>query len=79
MEKTAFFELAQTIKEQSSIIESVKLVEVYRGPGISAGKKSLTLSVTLRAPDRTLSSEHADDVVNAVKKVLKDKFDAILR
>lgn len=78
-EQTAFFELAQTIKEQSSIVEAVSFVEVYRGAGVPAGKKSLTLSITLRAPDKTLSSEYADDVMNAIKKVLKEKFDAILR
>lgn len=78
-ERTAFFEIVATIKEQSPLVESVKLVEVYRGTGVAEGKKSLTLSITLRAPDKTLSSEHADDAMRAIERVLKDRFSAIIR
>ncbi|MBU1126403.1 phenylalanine--tRNA ligase subunit beta [Patescibacteria group bacterium] len=78
-EKTAFFEIAETIKEQSPMIESVMMVEVYRGPGLAHDVKSLTLSITLRAPNRTLSSEDADEVMNRVRDTLKEKFQAVLR
>ncbi|MDP2631501.1 MAG: phenylalanine--tRNA ligase subunit beta [Candidatus Uhrbacteria bacterium] len=78
-EKAEFESLAGTIKEQSSIVESVDLFDIYRGTGIPEGKKSVALSITLRAPDRTLSHEHADDVISAVEKALKEKFSAVIR
>lgn len=74
-----FLELEKTIKEQSSIVESVNLIDIYRGAGIPEGKKSVTLSITLRAPDKTLSSDHVADVMKVVEKVLKDEFDASIR
>ena len=74
-----FLELEKTIKEQSSIVESVNLIDIYRGAGIPEGKKSVTLSITLRAPDKTLSSDHVADVMKAVEKVLKKQFDASIR
>lgn len=79
LENTAFFEIVQTIKEQSSIIEDISLVEIYRGMGVADDKKSLTLSIKLRSPEKTLSSEHADDVMSTVKKVLIEKFEAEIR
>lgn len=71
--------IASAIKKQSPIIEAVGLVDVYRGSGIPDHHKSVTLSITLRAPDKTLSSEHADDVMKVVEKVLREEFGGVLR
>jgi phenylalanyl-tRNA synthetase beta chain len=35
--------------------ESVRLVDVFRGPGLGAGLRSLTFRVRFQAPDRTLT------------------------
>ncbi len=61
------------------LISSVSLVDVYQGKGIEAGQKSMTYRLSLRASDRTLSSDEADAVMNSVGKMLTSDFGAILR
>jgi phenylalanyl-tRNA synthetase beta chain len=36
-------------------VESVNIFDLYQGPNLPEGKKSLALSLTFRAPDRTLT------------------------
>jgi len=50
------------------LLESSKLFDIYRGPQVGENKKSMSFSISLRASDRTLKDEEAD---NAVKKLLK--------
>ncbi len=61
-----------------SILEEIKLFDVYQGAQIEAGKKSVSYSVILRANDRTLTDEEADQTV---KKILKNlqKINVLLR
>ncbi len=39
------------------LLESVRLFDVYEGPQVPQGKKSLAFALRFRAPDRTLSAE----------------------
>ena len=39
------------------LVESVRLFDVYEGPQVGEGKRSLAFTLRLRAPDRTLSAE----------------------
>ena len=39
------------------LLENVRLFDVYSGPQVPEGKKSLAFSLRLRAPDRTLTDE----------------------
>jgi len=39
------------------LLESVRLFDVYEGPQVPEGKKSLAFALRFRAPDRTLSAE----------------------
>jgi phenylalanyl-tRNA synthetase beta chain len=41
------------------LLEDVRLFDVYVGPQIGEGRKSLTLALTFRAPDRTLTEDEA--------------------
>lgn len=41
------------------LLEAVELFDVYTGPQIGAGRKSLTLALRFRAPDRTLTEDDA--------------------
>ena len=50
------------------LLEDVEIFDVYQGKGIPAGKRSVAVSVLLRATDRTLT----DDEVQAVAKALLD-------
>ena len=41
------------------LLEDVRLFDVYTGPQIGEGRKSLTLALRFRAPDRTLTEDEA--------------------
>ena len=47
---------------------TVELFEVYRGEHVPAGKKSLNFTVTLGAPDRTLSDKDESKFLDKVRK-----------
>ncbi len=49
------------------LLEDVKLVDIYRGIQVGAGKKSVTFRIILRSADHTLTVEEAD---KAAKKIL---------
>jgi phenylalanyl-tRNA synthetase beta chain len=60
-------ELESAIRESAGeLLEGVRLFDVYTGPQLGAGRKSLAYSLTLRAPDRTLSGEEAGAVRDRV-------------
>ena len=54
-------------KAAGKALESLTLFDVYTGEHMAPDKKSLAYSLVLRAADRTLTDEEAE---NAVKKVL---------
>jgi len=60
------------------MLESVALFDVYQGAQIEAGKKSVAYSLKFRVPDRTLSDEDIDPVLNKIFAKLKEN-DCILR
>lgn len=76
-EQVAFADLAEAAKGE--MVTSVGLVDVYRGTGVAEGKKSVTLSLTMSVPDRTLTSEEAQAVLDRTSSVLAERFGGILR
>lgn len=60
-------------------VESVELFDIYRGPQLGEGKKSVAYSVMLRCPDRTMTDDEADSITKKITKALKDEFDIVLR
>jgi phenylalanyl-tRNA synthetase beta chain len=62
-----------------SSVSSVKLFDIYRGPQIGEGKKSVSFAVTLRASDRTLTDDEADGIIAKVMKKLSSSLGAELR
>jgi len=51
-------EVEQAVREGAGdLLESVRLFDVYEGPQVPEGKKSLAFALRFRAPDRTLSTE----------------------
>lgn len=57
----------------------VRLFDVYRGDQIPAGKKSLTFSVTMQAPDRALTDIEVSKVRARVEGALQKRLKAALR
>lgn len=78
-ERASYAELSSLIKQQNVLIQKVDLVDIYRGEGVAEGQKSMTLSVTLAAVGRTLTSAEVDEVMITVGHTLTGKFNATLR
>ncbi len=66
-------------KAVGSILEGVKLFDVYNGKGIPKGKKSVAYSISMRAPDRTLTDDECDKAIRGVVEGLEKDFNAVLR
>ena len=72
-------EIAGRIEQAvGKVLESLTLFDVYTGEHIEAGKKSLAYNLVLRAADRTLTDEEAENAVRKVLKSLKE-IDVVLR
>jgi phenylalanyl-tRNA synthetase beta chain len=48
------------------LLEDVRLFDDYRGPSVGADKRSLAFHLTLRAPDRTLSTDEVREVADRI-------------
>ncbi len=66
-------------KAGGKLLRSIQLFDIYRGPGIAPGKKSVAFSLELRADDRTLTDEDTTGVTNAVLEKLKNDLGVTLR
>ena len=66
-------------KAGGALVENVALFDIYRGPQIGENKKSVSLRVTLRAADRTLTVEEADKVSKKILNDLKFKMGITIR
>ncbi|MCT7372256.1 phenylalanine--tRNA ligase subunit beta [Mycolicibacterium llatzerense] len=61
------------------LLEDVRLFDVYTGPQIGEGRKSLTLALRFRAPDRTLTEDEASAARDAAIAAAADRVGAIHR
>ena len=62
-----------------ALLESIELVDEYRGSGVEAGQKSLTFALRFRAPDRTLTAAEASAARLAGVAAATERFGATLR
>lgn len=61
------------------LVESVVLFDVYVGPQVPSGHKSLAYRLGLRAPDRTLTADEATAVRDAAVAEATERTGAVLR
>jgi phenylalanyl-tRNA synthetase beta chain len=61
------------------LLEEVRLFDVYTGPQIGDGRKSVTLALRFRAGDRTLTEDEASAARDAAVKTAADRVGAIQR
>ena len=61
------------------LLKDVSLFDIYRGSGVAIGKKSVAFSLVLRADDRSLTGEEADEDVQSILAALKADHNAVLR
>ncbi|WP_251447227.1 phenylalanine--tRNA ligase subunit beta [Microbacterium sp. USTB-Y] len=73
-------EVSAALSEGSgALLESVRLVDDYRGEGVPAGSKSLSFALRFRAEDRTLTAAEATEAKLAGVAVATERFGAQLR
>ena len=61
------------------LLEDIALFDVYTGPQVGAGRKSLTLALRFRATDRTLTEDEASAARDAGVAAAGQRFGAALR
>lgn len=71
--------LRTVIAGAGELLESARLVDDYRGPGVEAGTRSLTFALRFRAPDRTLTAAEASAARDGSVRLAAERFGAALR
>jgi phenylalanyl-tRNA synthetase beta chain len=72
--------IEDVIREKGkSILESVRLFDVYRGKQVEEGKKSVAFTLVYRDKNKTLTDEEVADVHESVLETLKERLNAVLR
>ena len=66
-------------KGAKGLLKNVTLFDIYRGKGVPEGKKSVAFSLVLRADDRSLTAEEADQDVKSILETLEKELGAVLR
>ncbi|KUM52820.1 phenylalanine--tRNA ligase subunit beta [Rheinheimera sp. EpRS3] len=75
-----FADIAATIKKVGgNQLVDLKLFDVYTGPGVAEGFKSLAIALTLQDIARTLEDKDIQQLVNQVVNALGEEFNATLR
>ena len=70
---------AALVSGAGDLLEAVRLVDDYRGPGVDPGTKSLTYALRFRAPDRTLTAAEATEAKLAGVAAAAERFGARIR
>jgi phenylalanyl-tRNA synthetase beta chain len=63
----------------SGLLSELRVFDVYRGPGIETGRKSIALGLILQDSSRTLTDVDADAVITKVVARLRDELSATIR
>jgi phenylalanyl-tRNA synthetase beta chain len=61
------------------LLEDVRLFDVYTGPQVGEGRKSLTFALRFRAADRTLTEDDASAARDAAVQCAAERLGAVLR
>ncbi len=72
--------LVRAIRETAPTqVRTVRIFDVYRGPGVEAGLKSVAIGLILQETSRTLTDDDADAAQAAAVEKLHQEFAAVLR
>ncbi|MCW5627196.1 MAG: phenylalanine--tRNA ligase subunit beta, partial [Burkholderiales bacterium] len=61
------------------VVEAVELFDLYRGKGVSEGKKSLAIRVLFQDTQKTLTDAEVHEMMDSARFILQQRFDAHLR
>jgi phenylalanyl-tRNA synthetase beta chain len=71
--------LAAIGAEKPPIVREVRLFDLYQGPNLPAGRKSLAFRVVMQDTERTLTDAEADSARNSLVELWGRRFGASLR
>ncbi|MGE5588210.1 MAG: phenylalanine--tRNA ligase subunit beta [Clostridia bacterium] len=63
----------------TGLVEDLRLFDVYEGPQVPEGHKSLAFSITYRSPERTLTDEEVEKAHRAISDALTERLGATVR
>jgi len=66
-------------KQEISILNDIRIFDIYKGKNIPEGKKSVAYSLSYQDKKETLKLEEVNKYHEAIKKELRDKLDAEFR
>ncbi|GAA5140116.1 phenylalanine--tRNA ligase subunit beta [Pseudonocardia adelaidensis] len=73
-------DIADTLQDGGGdLLEDVRLFDVYTGEQVGEGRRSLAFTLRFRAPDRTLTSEEANEARDAAVALAGRRYGASLR
>ncbi len=79
-EKVTYADLRTTaFKQARKLLKNVSLFDVYRGDKIPEGKKQYALSFVLQDPEKTLTDQDVEKVMNTILSSFQNNFGAQLR
>jgi phenylalanyl-tRNA synthetase beta chain len=79
-EATAYAAVLEAVRAAGkALVESVSLVDIYRGPQAGEGKKSFTVRLVLRSPDGTLTDADVGRALKRIEGRLLHQFGATIR
>ena len=65
--------------EKPEAVAEFTIFDIYRGPGIESGKKSLAFRMLVQDTHKTMTDAEVDFAVSAIKIILQNQFNATLR
>jgi phenylalanyl-tRNA synthetase beta chain len=71
--------LAHVRESAGDLLAGCEVFDVYEGPQVGDGRKSLAIHLVFQAPDRTLTDDEADGARERIVAALAERFDATLR
>ncbi|MCD7776487.1 MAG: phenylalanine--tRNA ligase subunit beta [Firmicutes bacterium] len=67
------------VRVGGKLLVDAYVFDVYRGEGLGEGKKSVSVRIVLRAPDRTLTDEEADKTAAKILSAMEKELGVTLR
>ena len=77
--KADFASLRREIKRSDKLIKEVEIFDVYEGANIAAGKKSMAVTLSFAAEDRTLTDAEINPIMEKIIGMLRMRFLAEVR
>jgi phenylalanyl-tRNA synthetase beta chain len=67
-------EVERVLKAEGGLLEEIRLVSEYRGPGVDTGDRSVTWRLTFRHPTRTLTEKEVDERQRKLLRTLETEL-----